>query len=437
MTEQGQKFQQGSVREVLHLSWPIVVSMLSYTAMGVTDTLFVGWIGKSELGAVGLATIAIFLVNAFFLGVLNGVKVVSAQATGADRPGRARRSGWQGVLLSIPFGMAVIALGALADPIFELLGGTAGVRDFASEYFRVRVYCAPFWYITMALCNALQGRGDTRTPMIVNLVVNGLNIVLDALLIFGLGPFPEMGVAGAALASVIACAVGMILILVLYIGRNGIDLSPERELIAPILRLGLPIGVRFFLDVASWTLFTAFLSWMGEDELAANQIAINIIKLSFLPGYAISEAACILTGRYKGARDRVLVRRSFSAALKVAVGVMATFGFLFWITPDLFLKCFQSDPAVLGIGRQLLFVAAFFQIFDAVAMVAVGALNGVGDTRYTMFASIFASWIVLVPLTYVLGVVAGLGALGAWLALTVEIMVLAVILTRRFRGDRW
>ncbi len=435
--EKGERYRKGSVREVLHLSWPIVISMLSYTAMGVTDTLFVGWIGKTELGAVGLATIAIFLINAFFLGVLNGVKVVSAQAVGAGREGLARRAGWQGALLSVPFGVAVIALGALADPIFEQLGGTAGVRAFAIEYFRVRVFSAPFWYITMALCNALQGTGDTRTPMIVNIVVNGLNIVLDGVLIFGLGPFREMGVAGAALASVIACAVGMVLTVILYVRRNGFDLYPDRDLIASVLGLGLPIGIRFFLDVASWTLFTALLSWMGENELVANQIAINIIKLSFLPGYAISEAACILTGRYKGARDEVLIRRSFSSAIKVAVGVMAFFGFLFWVAPDLFLRCFQSDPAVLGIGRQLLFVAAFFQIFDAVAMVAVGALNGVGDTRYTMFVSVFAAWFILVPLTYLLGMVAGLGALGAWIGLTVEIVVLAGVLTRRFQGDRW
>ncbi len=420
--------------EVVRLAWPIVVSMLSYTAMGVTDTMFVGWVGKTELAAVGLATIAIFLVNSFFLGVLNGVKVVSAQATGASDPATARSAAWQGALLAIPFGVFVIFLGELHEPIFRLMGGTPEVRSLASDYFRMRVYASPFWYIFMAICNALQGTGDTRTPMFVNLVANGLNIALDPLLIFGIGPFPEMGVTGAALATVLACAGGMIAVIPLFIRKNGFEPRPDRRVMKPVLGLGLPIGVRFLLEVAGWSFFTALLARIGEDDLAANQIAINIIKLSFLPGYAISEAACILTGKHTGARNPEGIRDAFHASLKVAVAVMAFFGVLFWLVPDLFLTCFQDDPAVLAIGRDLLLVAALFQIFDAVAMVGVGALNGVGDTRFTMVATVLATWLVLVPLTYLLGMVSGLGAFGAWLALTAEITVLAAVLLVRFYG---
>jgi MATE family multidrug resistance protein len=429
--------ENGSVKEVVRLAWPIVVSMLSYTAMGVTDTLFVGWVGKTELGAVGLATMAVFLVNAFALGVLEGVKVVSAQAAGAKDARTAEASAWQGTLLSLPLGAGVIALGLLHEPIFRLMGGTDGVRALAGDYFIIRVFSAPFWYVTMALSNAFQGMGDTRTPMRINLLANGLNIVLDPVFIFGWGPVPAMGVKGAALATVLACAIGMAYTLKLYAGRYGFRPCYDRRIMRSIVRLGWPMGVRFALDVGAWTAFTALLARMGEDELAANQIVINIIKLSFLPGWGISEAACILTGNYTGARDWAGVRRSFAAAAKVAVCFMAFCGLLFFIAPEVFLVCFQRDPEVLRIGRQLLWVAAVFQVFDAVAMVAVGALNGTGDTRYTMVVSVGASWFVLMPVAYLLGVVLEMGALGAWLGITTNILVVAVILVNRFRGEGW
>lgn len=431
------KQQNGNVREVVRLAWPIVVSMLSYTAMGVTDTMFVGWVGKTEVGAVGVATMAIFLVNSLLFGLLEGVKVVSAQATGAREPAVARCAGWQGAILAVPLGLAVIALGNIHEAIFAVMGGSPGVQTLAGDYFTVRVFASPFWFVMLGMNNAFQGMGDTRTPMRINLWANGVNIALDPLFIFGLGPIPAMGVKGAALATVLASVAGMSLTIWLYIRRYGFHPRYDRKVMGSVVRLGWPMGIRFVLDVAGWTMFTALLARMGDDELAANQICINIIKISFLPGYGISEAACILTGNYFGARDKDGIYRSFLASAKVAVTVMAFFGLLFWLLPDLFLQCFQRDPRVLEIGRGLLWVAAIFQVFDAVAMVGVGALNGVGDTRFTMFASVMISWLVLIPATYLLGYVLDMGALGGWLAITADVLAKAVVCCLRFYGGRW
>ncbi|MFH2003050.1 MAG: MATE family efflux transporter [Planctomycetota bacterium] len=435
--ERSSKEHQGNIREVIHLAWPIVISMLSYTAMGVTDTLFVGWIGKAEIGAVGLATMAFFLVNSFFLGALTGVKIVSAQATGASDARRAEQSTWQGMIVAVPFGLVVIALAGLHEIIFSAMGGTEAVCTLAGEYFVARVFSAPIWYITMAICNGMQGTGDTRTPMRINLVANGLNIALDPMFIFGFGPIPAMGVTGAGIATVLACAGGMVMSLVIHSRQHGLWPRFEREVMKRMLSLGLPTGVRFFLEVGGWVFFTSILSRMGENELAANQIAISIIKVSFLPGYAISDAACILAGNYFGAGNFHGVRKSFQASMKVAIAVMAFFGLLFWILPELFLRCFQDDPAVIEIGCELLLVAAVFQIFDAIAMVATGTLNGVGDTRYTMYISVLAAWLVLVPLAYFFGVTLGWGALGAWLGITGQVVALSIVLTWRFYTNGW
>jgi MATE family multidrug resistance protein len=167
--------------------------MLSYTAMGVTDTLLVGWIGKTKLAAVGLGTTAVFLVNAFFLGTLHGVKVISAQATGAKRGGMAYSAGSTGAAMGVAFGFAVLLLSLVDAQIFALMGGPEEIQLLARQYFNVRVWAAPFLYVTIALCDFHQGTGDTKTPMKVNLMANGFNIVLDLVFIFGLGPIPAMG----------------------------------------------------------------------------------------------------------------------------------------------------------------------------------------------------------------------------------------------------
>jgi MATE family multidrug resistance protein len=301
--------RKGSTSEVVRLAWPIVISMLSYTAMGVADTLFVGWVGKTEVAAVGLAIMAYFLVNGFFLGALNGVKVVSAQAVGGGDPRRADSAAWAGVLLAVPFGLFVIGLGFFKETLFDCMGGTEAVRSLAGEYFGIRVFSGFVWYVTWAFCNAMQGAGDTRTPMWINVTANLMNVVLDPIFIFGWGPVPAQGVGGAAFATVLACAAGMVMAIVLYVRKEGFHPRWDKAAASAVLRLGLPMGVRFFFEIGGWTVFTALLARMGEDELAANQVAINIMKVSFMPGYAVSDAACILTGNYFGAGDLEGVRK--------------------------------------------------------------------------------------------------------------------------------
>lgn len=431
------RHQSGSLREVATIAWPIVVSMLSYTAMGVADTLLVGRIGVTELAAVGLATTLVFLVNSFFMGTLHGVKVVAAQATGAGKDGIARLAGWHGILIALPFGFFVVFLSGFDAWLFELMGGPPHVQEVAREYFVIRVMASPFFYVLLAASDYYQGTGDTKTPMKINLWVNGLNIVLDIVLIFGLGPFPRLEIQGAAIATVIAVVVGMLMILFRFIQDVGMLTKVDIAMFGKVLKVGVPIGVRYTLDIGGFTVFTAIVARMGEAELAANQIAIKIISLSFLPGYGISEAATVLTGQYVGAGKNREVVRSFVNALKLSVGVMGACGVIFWFFPEPLIALFQDDAEVTRIAIQLLFLAAFFQVFDAVAMTASGALNGTGDTRFTMFTSIGGSWLVLVPLTYAFGVYLEWGAFGAWLALTVEIMVIAVVLTVRFRTGGW
>jgi MATE family multidrug resistance protein len=431
------EYAEGSTREVAHVAWPIVISMLSYTAMGVADTLFVGWVGKTELAAVGIATMAIFLFNSFFMGTLHGVKVISAQATGSGDSAQAVRSGWLGAALALPFGGLVLVATLFAGPLFSALGGPAEVQALGREYFGIRALGAGLWYVTIAMSDYYQGIGDTRTPMRVNLLANAINIAVDPLLIFGIGPIPAMGVGGAALATVIAQGLGMAYIFVLFVRKVGVPRGLRWSEVGELLRLGLPMGVHAALGTGAFTVFTAMIARMGEAELAAHQIAIKIISISFLPGYGLSETATILVGQYVGAGKVPTARRALRSAMGLAVGLMGVCGVVFFLFPEPLITLFNTDEDVVRVGTNLLFVAAFFQVFDAVAMVANGALNGTGDTRFTMFAGVICSWFVLVPAAYVFAYVLGWGAAGAWMGITLEILVLAVVLLVRFYGTAW
>jgi MATE family multidrug resistance protein len=432
-----EKGPEGGLREVVYVAWPIVVSMLSYTAMGVFDTMFVGMLGATELAAVGIATTAIFLINSLFMGTLQGVKVVCAQTTGAGHSDTAVTAGWIGAALAVPFGLCVIGLSYLDGPIFAALGGPDPVQSMGRDYFGVRALGAAFWYVTIALGNFFQGTGDTRTPMVVNLFANGVNVVLDPALIFGWWALPALGVTGAAWATVFAQGGGMLLVLVLFVRQVGWSPRVEWSVGRSILRLGVPMGLNQALGVAGFAGFTAMLARMGEAELAAHQVAIKIISVSFLPGYGISQATSILTGQYVGSGSPASARRAFRTAVLLGVGLMGLCGIVFFVWPVGLLRIFTQDPDVIAVGARLLWVAALFQVFDAVAMVATGGLNGTGDTAFTMWTNVVSKWVVLLPCAYLFGFVFPWGAAGAWMGLTVEVLFVAVVVLWRFSGSRW
>jgi MATE family multidrug resistance protein len=197
------------------------------------------------------------------------------------------------------------------------------------------------------------------------------------------------------------------------------------------------MGVNFSLAVGGFTVFTAVVARMGEVELAANQIAFKLVSMSFLPGHGIGEAAGVLTGQYLGARNLDAVRRAYRNATLLAIAVMSVMGVGFVVFAGQLGALFTDDPRVLAVTAQLLMVAALFQLFDAIEMTATGALNGVGDTRFTMWLSIAGAWLLLVPLSVLFGLVLNLGAVGAWLALTVEIAVMSVLAMKRFKAEPW
>lgn len=428
------------VRDVLGLSWPIMISMLSFTAMIVVDSIYVARLGTAPLAAMGIATTVTFLLISFGMGVLRAAKVVAAQRTGAGDHEAVERSVIQALGLAVGLGLVGASFAPFGDLVFAVMGGSDEVNRHADAFFTVRTLGLPFAFTLIALKAWFEGRGDTRTPMVATLITNGLNIGLDPIFIFGWGGIPAMGTGGAALATVLACIGG--LAFAAWRTRKAlagtvVRWRPEWPLAREIIRIGFPMGFGRLIDVGAWLVFVSMLARMGDAELAAHVVVMRIVSVSFLPGYAIGEASGVFVGMGIGAGRPEIARQAFKSGVIVATVLMTGMAVVFLVVPGPLIGIFGASAEVVEVATTLLVVAAAFQLVDAPATVGICALNGAGDTRYVMVATSLAVWLGNLPLAYTLAMVVGWGAVGAWIGLTAEIAIIALLMLRRIQGAAW
>jgi MATE family multidrug resistance protein len=418
---------------LLRLAWPIAVSLLSYALMTLVGALFVGRLGASALGAVGLGGVATFTLLCFGLGALRGVKVIVSQAVGAGKKQQIR--GWvgAGLVLAAVLALVALALGPLLAWLLRALARSSEVGELAGEYLLIRNLGAPLVLIAVALREVRYGLSDSRTPMQAAVVANLANIALDALFIFGL----EWGVRGVAWATVIAHALE-VLLLVRVQAASGFGL---REFGAAELRrlwsLGWPLGLQFLLEIGAFATLVAILAGISEVDLAAHHVALQLVHFSFLPALAIGEAASVLAGEAVGAGQDRQVRRIASHALWVAIAYTGFCAIVLVALAHPLAAAFSDDDRVRRLAAQLLYVSAAFNLFDGANVVARGVLRGAGDVRFPALLSVLTAWVSTPPLTVVLGITLGMGALGGWLGLCVEIIVGALILWHRLIKGSW
>ncbi len=426
---------EGGRTEVVQLAWPLAVGMLSFTVMGVTDMILIGQVGTDAQAGVGLAVTFVFLVVAFFRGVTSGAQSLVAAGDGAGDEKRVLRAAGAALIIGLSTGFMATAAGLLVAKYgLPLVTDEVAVREGAYAYMMIRCLALPLSLVSFGIMSVLQGLGDTRIRMWASIAGNATNIILDFILIFGWGPIEPMGVAGAALATVAGIFVMLVMYAIRFRTVVGRPLWPTREVLRSTIEIGLPAGAQAGLGTLAFSVMTVVLAKVGAAHLAASQIALNIISVSFLPGYGLGEAAGVLAGRYVGAGKPETASRAIRSARDIALLIMGGCGVLFCFAGAGIVSVFTHDPEVAAIAESLLLCAAVFQLFDAVVMVNLCALRNVGDTRFTFLATSFASWCVMLPLTYLFAINFGMGATGAWCAMIVEFIVLAVISGVRVGG---
>jgi MATE family multidrug resistance protein len=426
-------WKQRPLFELMRLTGPIAASTISYSLMTLTDTLLVGQIGRSELAGVALGGLFSFVLVCFSFGLLRATNTLVSQAVGAGREDRVPAYMGAALATGLVLGLITIALGQLMAQLLPLLTATAKAGEAAQDYLSIRVLGAPLALAYVALREVSYGRGDAQAPMRATVAANLVNITLCYLFVF----VWERGVAGAALATVLANGVELGALLLRQRGRGlGLRQAGQAEVRA-LWRLGTPTGIQYVLEVGSFAILTMLISLLSEAEMAAHQIAIQVIHFTFLPVWAAGEAAAVLSGQAVGAgEDRMVIRVSRLAAAVTGIysGLCAlVLGF----GAPLIVAGFTRDPSVVGVAITLLHVAAVFQVFDAMNAVMRGVLRGTGDVRYSAVIGVVCAWVCTPPLTWLLGWRLHLGAFGGWIGLCLEIIVSAALLVWRVEKGGW
>ena len=417
------------------LAWPLAVGFLAYTLMGVVDTMLMGRVSTAAQAGVGLAVTICFSFLAFFRGVTRGAQALVAGADGANDHERKSRAAGAGLLLGLVSGfLAAFMLSAFASPILRRVVEDPAVLAACEAYLSVRVWGLPFTLLGFGALAALQGVGDTKARMWASLVGNGANLGLSWVLIFGWGPVPAFGAGGAAAASVAGDALMALFYLVRFGQRFGWPRWSGVDVLRDALTLGLPDGLQCQGNVLAFLVMNLAMARAGAAHLAASQVVLQLVSVSFLPGVGAGEAGGVLVGRYLGAGAPDLAARAMASARFLAVVAMSSCGLVFAFGGTWLVSWFSRDPEVLALTSPLLLLAASFQLADAVATVHLCALRGAGDVRFTLVATLGCAWGLLVPSAIGLGLGLGWGASGAWVGLLIEVSALALLTAWRVRG---
>lgn len=442
--------QPNGCRQVLNISLPLVVSLTSHTAMLFTDRLFLSRYSVDAIAAATPAGLLAFMFMCFFSGVVSFTNTIIAQCIGAGQRGAVGNALWQAVYFA---GLAGVLLAGLAfggDFFFRLAGHPPGVRAQEDIYFRILMQGAVFALLHDALTCFYSGQGLTRPIMLINLAGVLVNIPLDYMLINGLGGFPEMGIAGAALATVSGHVLMLALFIPLIFSRKndrlfGVRRRPfNRPLFFKLIKYGGPAGVQFFVDIFAFTYFLFIVGRLGRNELAASNIAFAINALVFMPMVGFSIATSSLVGQAIGRgrpEEGVTVTRS-ALIMTLAYMWLAAAALLFF--PEVLCGIFRSAAdapqdraAVQNMAVVLLRFVAFYSLLDGLNVIYSGALKGAGDTAFIGWTIVVLSIALVIAPVYLAVVVLQAGLYTAWTLAALYVCALALAFGWRFRQGKW
>ncbi|HEX3765684.1 MAG TPA: MATE family efflux transporter [Kofleriaceae bacterium] len=421
------------VRELLRLAWPITVSMVSFSMMTLVSTAFVAHIGADELAGVGLAGVVGFALICFGVGLLRGAKTLVSQAVGAGRRDRIPELLAAALALAIGFGVAAQLAGHLIAPILVPLSASPRAGRFAAQYLTIRSLGAPVVLVFAALREARYGQGDTRAPMRASLAGNAVNFALDATLILGLG----WGVRGAAVAAI--CGNLTELGMLAWPMRPALrGLTWRRGAVREVWAQGMPNGAQFVMEVGAFLILTVLVASMSAIDGAAHQIVLNLINVSFLPAHALAEAAAVLVGQAVGANRDAMILRVARRTFLIGASYAGMCVVVYAVLGGLITRAMASGNAALAArAAALIHIGLAFLVADAANVIARGVLRGASDVRYAAIVGIITSWLTTPPLTWALGVACGLGVVGGWIGLAVEIIVGASLFWLRVLRGGW
>ncbi len=439
---------RGSMRELILLGTPLVLTQLSQTLMGIVDAAFVGRLGAAELGAVAFANIWSWTIFSLFLGAASAVQTFVSQAQGGGDERRCGMWAWQGFWAVGPAtALAAIAC-YLATPTFlpevlGLVGATPELARPAVEYLQPRAIGMIALGVVFVWNNFFRGVGLTTIPLLAGLVANIANALGAYALVFGHFGAPRLGVTGAAIATAsseflyaaILLGVALRPAVVRRFGTR--PQLPDLHALRRLVRTGLPIGAQWVFDGLSFAVFTLLLSSMSAAAVAASHSFILLVNVSFMIALGVAAATQTLVGRAIGAGEPEFAVTALKNGLRVALSFSAALAVGLTAAPTLLMRIFTTDADVLALGVGVLRLGAIFQLLDAAHIVVMGALRGAGDTAWPAAWQTALAWTVFLPLAWLFGRTLGYGLVGAYAGGTIYVALLAGGLFWRFASGKW
>jgi len=438
-------------QSVITLALPAVGRMLLQTVVGIVALMIVGRLNAASIAAVGIGNRLFFIAMGVLSAITIGSTAAVARTIGADDMEQAKKVTVQSLMLAVLIGLAVAVIGFFsAEPLMHMMMMMQEEVDLV--VVRLGTVYLRFLWASMVVGTLLftgnailQGAGDMKTPMYVMAVVNVFNIVLAYVLVFGYGPFPKMGVAGAGLAGGLARIIGGVIVTAFLFTKHSpvpIKWSETRPhlhwgTIQGILDIGLPAAGENLVRQASQIIYTMLIAGLGTIAIAANQIAMSVVSLSFMPGFGFSMAATALVGQNLGASQPKRAEQAGWESLKWGIIVCTTMGTIFFLFPELLLGLYTENTEVIRLATMPLRIIAVSQPFLAVVMILAGGLRGAGDTRYVLFLTTIGNWGIRLVFSYVLGFVLGWGLNGIWIAMAMDQIIRGLLTLLRFRSGKW
>ena len=427
---------------MLSIALPIVFTYLGFTTMTLVDLICVGHVGATAIGAVGVGTSTFSWFMVFGIGLLTSLDYLISHAYGAGKKVEAHQFFNQGVITAVILGVPLTLLLLILANHLEWLGINPEVRPEATAYLSVLSLSLITIYVFTACRQYMQARGVVKPAFFILLIANLLNAATNWVLVFGHFGFPAMGAVGSAWAT-LGSRIWMMLSLLAYAWWHdrqtdrlfeSVPFRYVRDSMNKLWKLGIASSLQMLFEVGVFALSTNIAAHLTTQALAAHQIVLNIATFTFMVPMGLGSATAVLVGQSMGREDFEGARKVGWKGLALGIGYMALASLAILVFADPLLGFFTIDPTVAGLGKQIILIAALFQISDGTQTVATGALRGLANTRTPMIANLVGHWLIGLPVGLVLAFGFHWGLPGLWTGLSVGLTVVAVWLMARWIG---
>jgi len=440
-----ESFTEGSInRAIFLLSVPMILEMVMESLFAVVDIFFVSKVGIEAVATVGLTESVMTLIYSVAIGLSTAATATIARRVGEGNTEKARHAIGQVILISLGISAVTALIGTLfASDLLRVMGADSKVIETGTTFVRIQFLSSPVVVLLYSLSGALRGAGAASTAMRSLIVANGFNMLLGPLLIFGIGPFPELGVTGAAVATAIGRSIGVAYQLYALTRVNkGLsllweDLRPHRETILSIVKVAAGGTGQFLISSASWIFLTRILAEFGSDVVAGYTIAIRVIMFTLLPAWGLANAAATLVGQNLGAEKPERAETSVWRCAMFNLIFLSGLAVFMFFSAEMIIGWFTSEAKAIEFGALGLKAFCLGYGFYAYTMVVIQSFNGAGDTRTPTVLNLICFWLVQIPMAYILAIVLELGPIGVFAAVPSAEALLALLGIWRFRLGNW